>query len=71
MKHSNDPQDLYEAMWQSLGLVLQTVAQQTNAQRLLQDLRVRMQSARIVGIHPLTIDLLEHASGILEIETKK
>jgi hypothetical protein len=59
-----DP-EMFEATCQALGLLLKSVAQQMNEPALLEDLRKRTQSARIVGINPLAIRLLESASGIL------
>lgn len=59
-----DP-EMLEATCQALGLLLKSVAQQMNEPALLEDLRRRTQAARIVGINPLAIQMLEAATGIL------
>ena len=59
---------LHQATAQDLVLVLQAIAQQTNPTRLQQDMQARLQAARIVGINPLTLQLLEQATSILKID---
>lgn len=59
---------LHQATAQALGLMLQAIAQQTNATRLHQDMQARLQAARIVGINPLALQLLEQAASILKID---
>ena len=57
--------EMFEATCQALGLLLKSVAQQMNEPALLEDLHKRTQAARIVGINPLAIQILESAAGIL------
>lgn len=66
-----EAENLYEATAQSLGLILQSLSQQMNQSRLHEDLQQRIQAARIVGINPLAIRLLEQSSAILEVSTRE
>lgn len=71
IKPKNQPtevENLCEAIAQSLGLMLQALAQQSNPHRLHADLQARIQTARIVGINPLAIRLLEQSSAILDVD---
>lgn len=65
-----EAENLHEAIAQSLGLILQSLAQQMNQQRLHADLQQRIQAARIVGINPLAIRLLEQSGAILGVTTQ-